>query len=44
VDSPEYACQFVFVTKLTAVFHAMWVVTGAKPSESHSLSCSRSKA
>ena len=21
VDSPEYACQFVFVTKLTAVFH-----------------------
>jgi hypothetical protein len=22
VDSPEYACQFVFVTKLTAVFHA----------------------
>ena len=22
VDSPEYACQLVFVTKLTAVFHA----------------------
>ena len=22
VDSPEYACQLVLVTKLTAVFHA----------------------
>ena len=24
VDSPEYACQLVLVTKLTAVFHATW--------------------
>ena len=23
VDSPEYDCQFVFVVKLTAVFHAI---------------------
>ena len=28
VDSPEYACQLVFVTKLIAVFHASDGVIG----------------
>ena len=31
VDSPPYACQFVLVTKLTAVLKAMSGVTPGKP-------------
>ena len=31
VDSPEYACQFVFVVKLTAVFQASAGGTASKP-------------
>ena len=38
VDSPEYACQFVLVTKLTAVFHASAGVIGV----AGSLRCSGS--
>ncbi len=37
VDSPEYDCQLVLVTKLTAVFHAWSGLTAGKPSESHEL-------
>jgi hypothetical protein len=44
VDSPEYHCQLVFVTKLTAVFHAPWSITPGSPRESHSLSCRRMNA
>jgi hypothetical protein len=36
VDSPEYDCQFVFVTKLTAVFQAWSGLTGSNPRLSHS--------
>ena len=32
VDSPEYHCQFVFVTKDTAVFHAPTAGTPGMPS------------
>ncbi len=31
VDSPEYDCQLVLVTKLTAVFHAWSGLTGPSP-------------
>ena len=31
VDSPEYACQFVLVVKLTAVFHARSGLTSGEP-------------
>ncbi len=31
MDSPEYACQLVLVTKLTAVFHASAGVIGGVP-------------
>ena len=41
VDSPEYDCQLVLVTKLTAVFHAWSDLTGVNPRLSHSLSCTR---
>ena len=33
VDSPEYHCQLVFVTKLTAVFHAPDGYTFGRPSD-----------
>ena len=35
VDSPEYHCQFVLVTKLTAVFQAPDGKTAGKPNDSH---------
>ncbi|GAA3159240.1 hypothetical protein GCM10020001_099080 [Nonomuraea salmonea] len=41
VDSPAYACQLVLVTKLIAVFQAMWPVTGSMPRLSGSRSCRR---
>ena len=42
VDSPEYDCQFVLVTKLTAVFHApVRHRPGRSPSDSHRWFCTR---
>ena len=41
VDSPEYHCQLVLVTKLTAVFQAPDGTTFGKPSDSHSQCCTR---
>src|SRR5450756_59258 len=40
-DSPEYHCQFVFVTKETAVFHAPSEPTPEKPRDPGRWSCSR---
>ena len=44
VDSPLYDCQFVFVTKLTAVLKAWSGATAGKPRLSHRWSCSRRNA
>jgi hypothetical protein len=44
VDSPLYDCQFVFVTKLTAVLKAWSGLTAGKPRLSHRWSCNRRKA
>ena len=41
--SPEYHCQLVLVTKLTAVFQAPSVGSAGKPSESGRCCCSRPK-
>jgi hypothetical protein len=41
VDSAEYDCQLVLVTKLTAVFHAWSAWTAGNPSDSHRWFCSR---
>ena len=42
VDSPEYDCQLVLVTKLTAVFQRLVRASpGRSPSDSHRWSCTR---
>ncbi len=41
VDSPEYACQLVLVTKEVAVFQAVAAGTAGKPRASQRWFCTR---